>query len=123
MAKRKIWFGMLVIVLVFGVAVIGCDTGNGNGSASNPFIGTWTGYDPDFERIRVVVGNSTWTVSWPDHPTWVIAGIYTNSGTYTYTGNNATLFVEGIAIGTGTVSGNTLTLIFTGVGTMVLTRQ
>ena len=31
MANKKFWFGMPVMVLVFGIAVIGCDTGTGGG--------------------------------------------------------------------------------------------
>ncbi|MCL2289279.1 MAG: hypothetical protein FWC34_01030 [Bacteroidetes bacterium] len=36
MANKKFWVGILVMVLVFGMAVIGCDngTGNGNGNGS-----------------------------------------------------------------------------------------
>jgi len=38
------WLGMLVIVLVFGMAVVGCDdgnTGNGEPIAIEDFFGTW----------------------------------------------------------------------------------
>ena len=31
MANKKFWLGMLVMVLVFGMAVIGCGNGDGNG--------------------------------------------------------------------------------------------
>ena len=42
MKNKKIWLGMLgmlVMVLVFGMSVIGCDTGNGGGGGSAG--GTW----------------------------------------------------------------------------------
>ena len=38
MAKRKNWLGILVIVLVFGMTVVGCDDGSGD---ANPLIGEW----------------------------------------------------------------------------------
>ena len=31
MANKKFWFGMLIMVLVFGMAAVGCDTGTGGG--------------------------------------------------------------------------------------------
>jgi hypothetical protein len=40
MAKKNIWLGILVIVLVFGMAVVSCD--NGSTSGGNPALnGTW----------------------------------------------------------------------------------
>jgi hypothetical protein len=43
MAKKNLWLGMLVVVLVFGMTVVGCDpnsdddstNGNGNGGSGN----------------------------------------------------------------------------------------
>ena len=38
MAKKTFWVGMLVLLLVFGMTVVGCDngtTGNGNGNGGN----------------------------------------------------------------------------------------
>ena len=32
MANRKFWLGMLVMVLVFGMTVVGCDNGSNNGN-------------------------------------------------------------------------------------------
>jgi len=75
-------FGVIALLAVMGFSMVACDDGNGGGGG-NPFIGTWNGVDPDGERIRLVVGSSTWTISWPDHPGWVIAATGTNSGTYT----------------------------------------
>jgi len=40
MANRKNWLGVLVIVLVFGMMVVGC--GDGSGSGTDPALnGTW----------------------------------------------------------------------------------
>jgi hypothetical protein len=35
MANKKFWLGMLVMVLAFGMAVVGCDNGNGGGDDTN----------------------------------------------------------------------------------------
>ena len=35
MANKKFWVGILVMVLVFGMSVIGCDNGNDNGGDTN----------------------------------------------------------------------------------------
>ena len=38
MAYKKFWLGMLVMVLAFGMTVIGCDTGGGGESNRNPVV-------------------------------------------------------------------------------------
>jgi hypothetical protein len=35
MGKKNTWLGMIVIVLVFGITVVGCDNGSGNDGGSN----------------------------------------------------------------------------------------
>jgi fibronectin type 3 domain-containing protein len=35
MANKRFWLGMLVMMLAFGMTVVGCDTGNGNGSGND----------------------------------------------------------------------------------------
>ena len=108
---------LFMLALTFGLVLAGCNPDPGDGG--NPFVGTWTGYDPTLNVIsRVIVDNSTWTLSWPGNPQY---GVQT--GTYTYSGNTITLFQSGVAMGTGTVSGNTVTMIVTGWGTMILTKQ
>jgi hypothetical protein len=46
MANKRFWLGMLVMVLVFGMTVVGCDDGNGNGNGNSNGNGndviTWT---------------------------------------------------------------------------------
>jgi hypothetical protein len=34
MVNKRFWFGILVLTLVFGMTVVGCDSGNGNGDNS-----------------------------------------------------------------------------------------
>ena len=50
MANKKFWVGMLVMVLVFGMAVIGCDNGttNGNGGGYVTIYNIPAGFDGGF---------------------------------------------------------------------------
>ena len=52
MANKRVWLGMLVMVLVFGITVVGCniddngngtENGNGNGNGNVVLNGTWAG--------------------------------------------------------------------------------
>ena len=65
MANKKFWMGMLVMVLVFGMAVIGCSDGNGDddgGINANVFAGTWNGTFED-ENWNEIEGTITVAVS------------------------------------------------------------
>jgi hypothetical protein len=42
MTNKKFWSGMLIMALVFGTAIIGCDTGGNNGSAGETVDITYT---------------------------------------------------------------------------------
>jgi hypothetical protein len=122
MKNKKLWLGILVIVLVFGMAVVGCDdgttngsdnsnekgdgnsneNGNGNGNGNdggvvNPFIGSWKRSDSGV--TQTITFYSDLTLS------WVITGIAgsTSNGTYSYNGNTATIHVNGV---TGTITLN-----------------
>lgn len=89
--KKKI-FGMMILVLfVLSFGFLSCkqevsnDT-NGGGS-SNPFIGTWKGEDNEGSIYKIVfTQNGNFTAYYDDE----ISG----AGSYTYDGNNATLFFE-----------------------------
>jgi hypothetical protein len=103
-------FGMMVllvgIILLF--ALVGCDN-SVDGGGSNPFIGTWHGYDFGGDIIRLVVTSTTWTLIYVDYP-----DDGSSVGTYTHSGNTATIYYQEIIIGIGTISGNVLTLRTTG---------
>ena len=88
--------GMLVIVLVFGMVVVGCDNGS---TDSNSFVGTWIGTDGDGDPVTLVCTTTNWTASFYDG---------TETGTYTYSGNTATIIQGSEVIGTAILSGNTL---------------
>jgi len=88
MKNKRNWLGVLVMVLVFGMAVVGCDNdttnggNNGGNTIINPFIGTWKGqiYSSNYFTFNT---NLTFTYT---------AG----GGTYSFNGNNATLNVSGV---------------------------
>jgi len=73
--KKTVFFGLLVILLVFGF--LGCDTNGNNNGNDNPFLGTWI-QDGSGGAVKVVVNDSAWVAS--DN------NITYNSGTYNYTG-------------------------------------
>jgi hypothetical protein len=72
--------------------------------SANPFFGTWTGTDADGDNVRIFITASTWTM------TSVIG-----TATYTYSGNTATISIDGKIVGTGTLSGGKLTVSGSGI--------
>jgi hypothetical protein len=123
MANKKLWLGILGMVLVFGMTVVGCDGSTGGSGNDNPngngnsFVGTWTGFDEDGDKMVVVVTSSSWTATWPDLTDF---GPYT--GTYSVNGNTVTFKIGENVVGTGTVSGNNVTGSINGLG-FTLTRN
>jgi hypothetical protein len=118
MKKNGLFLAMLGIVLAFGLLVTGCDNGNNNGSnggGGNPFIGTWIGTDSSNNTITIVFAESTFTETQEGS----VSGIC--NGTYTYSGNIATLTMTAVNGGlTGyvsvgyktnaTINGNSITI-------------
>ena len=62
MKNQRFWFGMLLMVLVFGMAVVGCDNdttgngngngnGNGDGNGNSDLYGVWISANPIFDDI------------------------------------------------------------------------
>jgi hypothetical protein len=110
MANKKFVPGMLVIALIFGMMVVGC---NENPGEENSYKGDWTGtFKPkDGEEAEA-------TISFTDD-TWELkAGDITLSGTYTEGLLGTTeLFVESSAgpfkVATGVIALNNLTITFT----------
>jgi uncharacterized lipoprotein YehR (DUF1307 family) len=104
MARKRSFWKMLCVVMVFGMAVAGCDDGstddNGGGDeTSNPFTGDCTGtatYSSFSGAATVSITSSTWNFVFPQ------AGMNA-SGTYTYSGNTATLKSGSVTVGTATV--------------------
>jgi hypothetical protein len=73
MAKRNLWLGILVMVLVFGMTIVGCDDGSTNGaenSGENNPIGNNPGgvSAPSVPTgVKIVYPNGgprTWGISW-----------------------------------------------------------
>jgi hypothetical protein len=104
--ENKFFLGMLTLVLVFGMAVGGCDTGNGGETSS--FIGTWIG------TLHSRSMTATFTET-----TWYVGDSMENAdGTYTVSENTATLMrVQGggqnLETATAVLSNGTLKISFT----------
>ena len=114
MTNKKYLVGILAMVLVFGILVVGCDngttSGNGGTTQTNNFTGTnW--------------GSGSETLSFSSATAWsatlVTNPVITVSGTYTFSGNVATLTITtgGTGSGTATISGNSISLTITIDGT------
>ena len=90
MTGKKYWLGILVMVLVLGVAAVGC--------GGNRIEGTWE--DELWGTLFIFRGN---TVNWGGH-----------NGTFTTRGNNITIDfgASGVERGTFTIDGNILFIIF-----------
>jgi hypothetical protein len=73
---------MLVLTLVFGLIVTGCDNGTTEEETPNPFIGTWE--QNDGQRVDTLIITKT---GW----TWQINEDNYAQGTYSYEGNTVTL--------------------------------
>lgn len=115
MKKLVTVFGIVALLAIIGFSMVSCDDSS-NSSSRNPFEGTWSGYDPDYDRVRVEVTSSTWTMTWPSY-----SGA--EFGTYTYSGNTAILKdYYGETFGSASVSKNTLTLTVTGWGVFILSK-
>ena len=108
-------FIIITLIAVLGCLMVACEDGLGRRN-KNQFVGTWTGYDWQYEYMQLVCTDSHWTMSWPS------GYYYDNTGTYTYDGNSATIYEDGYGmIGTATVSKNTLNLNVYGYN-LVLTK-
>jgi len=100
MANKRFRLGVLVIILVFEMAVVGCDNDYGKETTYDP-TGIW-----DF----IIFGqNATVTITGNN---WIFAGLgtrYDDAGTFTRDGNIATLYsyLLNAIIGTATITSKT----------------
>jgi len=74
MAKKNLWLGMLVTMLIFGMMVVGCDDGSTDGEADPPLNGTWI--TEDGLELKFNNGNFVFLAN----GTPIQKGIYTTSG-------------------------------------------
>jgi len=74
------------------------------GGPTNPFLGTWNGWDKDGDDLTIIFTATGWSWFWVDTPSDIVSGIYT------YNGNTATLLYDDIELATATISGSTLTV-------------
>jgi hypothetical protein len=95
-AGKGLWLGMLVLALVFGMAVVGCEDGKGDSGDETTYnpTGTWNLTIQGQAYTLTITGNS-----------WSILGI--GSGTFTRNGNVGALSSNGSNIGTATMTSST----------------
>ena len=109
MENRKFWLGMLVMVLAFGMTVVGCDNGSTGGGNDGSLDGTW-----NQGPMTIVISGDGYTS--------ILEGKNFGKGTISYDGSTVTLnsthawsnsswtpFSETIT-GSYSLSGNTLTI-------------
>ncbi|GBU29274.1 hypothetical protein R84B8_02838 [Treponema sp. R8-4-B8] len=95
MANRKIWLGILVIVLVFGMTVVGCEDDLGGNS---PLVGKWY-YSQDAANS----GKDEEAYEFTSNGKLLILGKDTGF-TYTVSGDTITVKISGREFGTTTFS-------------------
>jgi len=97
MVNKKFLLGMLAMAVVFGMMVVGCD--NGTKETIYDPTGTWD-FNINGQPATVIVSGNNYTFSG--------AG-YTDAGTFTLSGNVATLYSNtwNANIGTATFTSNT----------------
>ena len=82
MVTKKIWLGMLVLVLAFGLTLVGCDNdGGGDGGGSTGLAGTWVSGNDILELT-----NTTFEVRYNEGAIYQIM-----RGNYSTSGNNMTV--------------------------------
>jgi len=110
MKKKNYLFGIVVLITIICFSLASC--------AKNQFEGTWAGSDPDGNRIRVVVEDNSFSISWPDNPRRV-----SWTGSYAYDGNTATLVIQDQGINaTAVVNKSTMVLTVPRIGAFSLTK-
>jgi hypothetical protein len=84
MANKKNWLGLLVMVLAFGIVVIGCDNGStdnggGGGDLRTKLIGEWKADNGDICNFKGNPGNFMTFGSYNVfHTTWTITSLTEN---------------------------------------------
>ena len=56
-------FGIVVFVAFIGFMIAGCPKPE-TPEPNNPFIGTWTGYTSSMLQVKLVMTNTTWTITY-----------------------------------------------------------
>jgi hypothetical protein len=75
--RKKNWLGILVMVLVLGITVVGCDDGS-KGGADTTLNGTWSR-----ESYSITISGNSWT--------WLYNGTNFSKGTMSYDNSTFTL--------------------------------
>jgi hypothetical protein len=102
MTKRRFWLGILVMILVFGMTVLGCDdnSGNGNGGGSvdnSQFVGGLWRVTAGGNAAATLNFTADDRVTLSIHPDLqaTMGSLRTGTGSYSANGRNATLTIGG----------------------------
>jgi hypothetical protein len=107
---------LVVVVTALGLLTAGC--ANNGGGSTNPFVGTWTGtatVGGQTAAATLTATDGAWTFTAPS------VGI-NQTGTYTYEGSSALLYMSGAPVGAAVITGNALQITATEGVTATLTK-
>ena len=111
MANKNIFWGILVLTLVFGMTFVGCD----NGTPKDELDGTtWSG-NFEFSGFVLTFNSPNFTLTDGSNPETVI------NGTYSISGNNVTVTYNTV-VDIFTLSGNTLSIMVDGITLPIFTK-
>jgi len=119
MTNKKYLLGMLAMVLVFGVAFLGCDnpTNGGNSGTGTGIFGTWDSNDGGLSSTLIFNSNGTFQI-YSSVSGW-------NDGVWSASGGFLTVNSPGVMSGSHShsISGNTLTIHWSGSYTRTYSRR
>jgi hypothetical protein len=98
MTKKRLWLGMLVITLVFGMAVLGCS----EEEETSEYDGTWVK-----DTTSMIISGRSYT--WKQENNVIDRGTFSVSGT-TVTMNSSMNTSQPATVFTMSISGNTATI-------------
>jgi hypothetical protein len=115
MTSKKLWAGILGILLVFSFSLVGCDHDSGGGEPENPFAGTWVSAVQDGISRKIIMKDDK---TWEFHQSETGDTAMDTRGTYSYQGQTATalateLYMEGSWVSTAGQPTNVITVTAT----------
>jgi hypothetical protein len=82
MKNRRFWLGMLVMALVFGMTVVGCDS-DSDDDGGDVLKGTWYDHYNGNKTSEIVASGGAWTLYTYDNPGVTLDKSAFVKGTYT----------------------------------------
>ena len=89
--KSRLFFGMFCIMIIFVFSFVSCDNGStGDANGANPFYGKWSG---TIQSLGPVQGQTIILECFNHDWNYIANNNYWQKGTYTYSGNSATMII------------------------------